>query len=362
MASAAALARPRLAMWDPNPHARNPRDHAIVVGINHYRDGISPLQGALNDCSLFCEWLIREDGGGLDPANIDFYGSMAPTDHAPHREEIEDLLLEFFVEHSQTGRPVGRRLYLYFSGHGVGSTDPLIEECGFVVANAATFSLRALAGKETAIRLRVAALFEEVVLIMDCCRDVTHPPVIECGLPRFGDSSTAKRPFLHIFAAGWGATTAEKILPNPLDPDGAPLQHGILTHALLKALRTARDSQGQVTAASLKPVVRKIVQDLLGPGDVRFPEIQFDEDLPPISFGASRGARVDVSFTAQVKGFQVRHGDQFRVLAPEIKRTGKTAKVWLAPGMYLFEGLDQSGEAIRTQIVKVLPGGANVDL
>jgi hypothetical protein len=35
-----------------------PDDHAIVVGINHYRDGFPRLEGCINDADLFQEWLL----------------------------------------------------------------------------------------------------------------------------------------------------------------------------------------------------------------------------------------------------------------------------------------------------------------
>lgn len=364
MASAApSLPRPRLAVCQAaNDQAACPDDHAIVVGIDHYLAGINSLQGALNDCQLFCEWLVRNDGGGLDPNNIDFYGSVAPCDKSPFRDQIEDLLLEFFAEHSQTGKPVGRRLYLFFSGHGVASASPTQEECGLVMANAVPHSIRALAGAETAARVRVAALFEEVVLIMDCCREVANRGVIECGLPSYGDPTLAKRPYLHVLAAGWGATTAERLLPHPLDPNKPHLHHGLLTHALLKALHTARDDSGNVTAASLKAVVRKTVQELLEPGDLRLPLVRFDEDLQPMCFGASRGVEVQVELTGPVQDFRIRHGAEFRLLEPETERSGRSAKVWLAPGLHLFEGLDAAGAVVRSEVVHVLAGGAHVDL
>lgn len=357
------LPRPWMVLPDAaNDQHKHPDDHAIVVGINHYLPGIEWLRGALNDCQLFCEWLVDETGGGLNPANITYYGSKDPPDQLPFRDQIEDLMLRFFQRRLETGKPVGRRLYIFMSGHGVAPPNSDEDDCGLVMANALPTALRALVGGKAAKRVRRAALFEEVFLVMDCCQEVAGMVVADCGLPDFSDPTLGKRPFLHVLAAGWGSTTAERMMSHPTKPDADPLHHGVLTHALLQGLKLATDATGEITAASLKPFVRQTVQAMLEAGDPRLPSIQFEEDLPPMSFGKSKGVQVTLKLRAGTVDYRVRRGIDLEQMTPEAERTGDTVRIWLPPALYLLEGLDANGAVISSITHNALAGGPDVRL
>jgi hypothetical protein len=110
----------------------NPDDYAVVVGINRYRAGFVPLQGSVNDAKLFVKWLTRPDGGGLDPKNIKCLTTPDDETFRPIRDEIEDELIQLYERRNRQSAPLGRRLYLFFSGHGVGEDD----ECALITANA----------------------------------------------------------------------------------------------------------------------------------------------------------------------------------------------------------------------------------
>lgn len=272
------------------PH-RAPNDHAIVVGINGYQAGIPVLKGCVNDADLFHRWLVDGDGGGLDPANVSLIRAPAPPSGKPERAQIEDIILGYYAHLTSTGRRKGRRLYLYFAGHGVMPQSPNDEDCGLVMGNALMLSLRSLLGRTTAKRVLKAALFDEVVLFMDCCRQMTANVMAHCELPDIGDVSIAARiPFIFGLAAPWAMTAAELELPHPLDPTQGSLWQGVFTHALLRGLRTAVDQNGEVTSVSLKQFVRSAVQELLPDDDNVRPQIDLSENLQPISFG--RGVRV----------------------------------------------------------------------
>jgi len=72
------------------------------------------------------------------------------------------------------------RLYLYFSGHGFCNRDSNRDaEAALYTANASKDQFAHIYGTFFARRAKAKALFKEVVLIMDCCRDseITRMPI-----------------------------------------------------------------------------------------------------------------------------------------------------------------------------------------
>jgi hypothetical protein len=345
LAAGAAAARVPLPVPPPVPFAPpvHPDDHAIVLGIDHYLPDIPMLRGAINDCRLFTRWLVDPAGGGLDPARISFYPSTDPTDQVPRLDQIQNFLLDALMTRVTTGRSVGRRLYMFMSGHGVSvPNDP--NDCALVAANGQPLYLRALIGARTAEHVRRAGLFDEVMLVMDCCRDVNGRVFAELGMPQQHDDPTlGKRPYFHVLAASWGAAAAERLLPDPLDPARPPSHHGVLTHALLVALRTAGTENGYVTAASLKPAIRRGVRELLGAGDPRLPDIRYEEDLDPMLFGRAEGIELTIRLLPGTARAELRHGAGFTWIPLPAASPNGAFRIRLYPGLYLIEGFDAAG-------------------
>jgi Caspase domain len=350
----AAAARAPLPVPPPIPLVApvQPLDQAIVLGIDHYLPDIPKLQGAINDCHLFTRWLVDPNGGGLDPANIIFYSSIDPTDQVPRLDQIQNLLIDALTKRVTTGRSVGRRLYLFMSGHGV-SVPEHPDDCALVAGNGHPLYLRALIGAETAATVRRAGLFDEVMLVMDCCREVSGRVFAELGLPKNDDPTLGKKPFFHVLAASWGATAAERLLPDPLDPKLPASRHGVLTHALLVALRTAGDDHGDVTAASLKPAIRRGVRELLGAADPRLPDIRYEEDLDPMWFGRAQGIELVVRLLPGTTRVELRHGTGFTPVPLPAASPDGAFRLRLAPGIYLIEGFDAAG-ARTTSLTQTL--------
>lgn len=330
----------------------NDRDHAIVVGINHYAHGIIELDGAINDCELFCEWLVDPAMGGVDPAKIKFFVSNDPSDDQPMRDQVVNFLLEFF-DLANLGQLNGRRLYLFFAGHGLVSPPPDKRGCALVMANARLNALRGLLGVTAADSMRLTGLFQEVMLVMDCCAEVSGPAEdFDCKLPSFGDPNLPARPFLHIVAAQFGKATAERQLVDPLDPARGPRWQGVLTNALLQGLTTAVDVNGQVTARSLKA--------FLEAGTFGRPQVDTGADdllAASMTFGKSRGVETRVETKSTAAWFQVRDGSEFKVvLGPfPLPRT-----IYLAPGQYLFDGLTATGVLASSSPQSIREGGTHV--
>ena len=333
----------------PPPH-ENEHDHALVVGIDHYGHGIKELSGAINDCELFCRWLTTPGMGGLNPSNVTYFRSTAPGD--PIRNQIEDRLGEFFDQAAAQGVPLGRRLYLFFAGHGLVPPPPDKSGCALVMADARPNQLRGLLGFRAADAMRMTGLFEQVMLVMDCCAEVSGPSELDCLLPYYADTDLPPRPYTHIQAAQLGASTAERELDDPLDPARPRRWQGVLTHALLRGLTTAADHSGEVTASSLKKFIEA--------SETGGPKVDFDNGQAGVemTFGAGRGVPVNVSLGNGATSFQVREGRSFSVVIQP--RPPETVR--LAPGQYLFDALSAAGIVTRSEPVSVREGGLDVAL
>jgi hypothetical protein len=258
--------------------AVNETDYAIVIGINGYSQ-LRPLKGAKKDAAAFAEWLISPEGGGLPPKNVATILSLEqlpadPFEARPIQRDIDHALRNFGVERNQK---IGRRLYFYFAGHGFG---PNFDDVGMVMADAAMQRL-----KNNNIGLRPyldyfhsTGLFDEVVFILDCCRDII-------SIPTTGPTFTPESPAplgpvedLVVLAAAYGEKAFE--------PTSAAVgeRRGLLTQAVLEALRQPElaDEQGRFTAFTLREHVLKRVPELANEEKLRqkpkFPRLP-NEDM-----------------------------------------------------------------------------------
>ncbi len=236
-------------------------DHyAIAVGIDTY-PSLRRLTSAVGDATKFCEWLTDEEGGNIHPDNVRLVPSPKTTpgdrfDATPIQDGIDRVLRDFGAE---LGTRIGKRLYFYFAGHGFG---PSFDEVGMLMANASMSSLTKNIGlREYRDYFHETGLFDEVVFILDCCRDSargksTNPPGFEAR-PAEGKASQVVD-FI-VLAAAYG----EKAFA-PVD-QAAGERRGILTAALLEALRgdlRALDPKGRVTTATLKTFLPERVKAL----------------------------------------------------------------------------------------------------
>jgi hypothetical protein len=246
-------------------------DYAIVIGIDGYSQ-LLPLTSARSDAAAFIKWLLEPPpvGGGLKEENVRPILSTDddlddPEDAEPVQKHINKALRDFGVRKNQR---IGRRLYFYFAGHGFG---PKFDEVGMVMANAA---MDGLPGHNIGLHkynsfFRDHHLFDEVVFILDCCRDPGYSSVETDG-PGFNLDPPPDNvpPTVHdyiMLAAKYG----EKAFAPPATPPSPGSQvkepRGLLTKALLEALRgetRAVDGLGRVTSASLTNYVQERVVEL----------------------------------------------------------------------------------------------------
>jgi hypothetical protein len=235
----------------------NDEDYAIVIGINTYPN-LRSLKAALSDAVRFTEWLLDADGGGLPVRNvvqISGPDSLPPNPSSirPIQVEIDNALIQFGVMRNER---IGRRLYFYFAGHGLG---PSFDEVAMLMAPA---GIRRL-GQNIGLRhyrsyFHAHAVFDEVIFILDCCRDRSQNTETRAqDFSNFGDGPARPVGDLTIMAAAYGEKAFE-----PVDGAGADAEpRGLLTKALLEGLRSAEaaDGLGRITSRSLAAYLEREV-------------------------------------------------------------------------------------------------------
>lgn len=234
------------------------QDYGIIVGINDYR-GLRPLRSAHQDATRFYEWLTDPDGGAVPADQVKIILApepmpVDPFDGRPVQRDVDKALRDFGVE----GGRVGRRLYFYFAGHGVG---PTFDEVAMLMADAAMQRLNSNIGLRGYLSyFKNTGVFDEVVYIVDCCRDPA--PIAKGTDPIFTNVPANPLPRVADFivlAAAYG----EKAFDPAVTAEGE--RRGILTQAVMEALggdQRAVDAQGRVTSSSLRQYVLERVPQL----------------------------------------------------------------------------------------------------
>ena len=157
----------------------NVEDWAIITGINYY-PAFTNLKGPVNDATEFERWTLRR---GFVPRDH-VISIQSPPDPPKTRADAEptiNQLSEAFQRLVDAAEPkrahrLGRRLYLFFSGHGIVATlaaTPDYREAALLMANAGANSLtRHIGARAHAEWFRALGIFDEVIMVADCCRDV----------------------------------------------------------------------------------------------------------------------------------------------------------------------------------------------
>jgi hypothetical protein len=282
------------------PTQTSDSDRAIVVGISRY-PYLERLNSPENDARAFYDWVTApagQGGGGIDPRSgrarlilsSDFAEPFTPGMEPPTIAEVEAELIRLDLaaeENKQKGlgQRVGRRLYLYFSGHGCA---PRFEEAAFLMANATRRRVYHLTGMPCADWFYRSGYFEEVVLLMDCCRERYEkvgtyvPPWVDLTLPEVVDQSQR----FYGLAAEWSRLARERVLPSGES-------RSVFTMALLAGLRGAaydpatpftdpatNRRMARVTAASLKNYLYNYMKDFLSEADRADPLVAKRPDIP----------------------------------------------------------------------------------
>ena len=330
----------------------NANDHALVVGINVY-NSFESLDGAVNDANNFYRWLTSSSGGDVPAANIKLIVSNG-LPGKPSKSEIEDEIGKW-VERYKTDGLIGRRLYVFLAGHGINVG--YLEDCGLLTADASdVFTDRSVPGRRLATAFKQAGAFRQVVLFMDCCREIVmQNPSGDMELLRLLPPVPGAISHLLWGLATHGARSAgERVLPDPYG-DGEQVQ-GVFSYALIDGLRRAGDINGVVTGTRLKDYVQQHMTRLTGMAQP--PDIDFK---PADIVIASPGQGVTAVFVTLACGqpdFDVRDGgDYFQRMALVPAPVGNgTFRLSLPPGLYLFgrpAGRDVRGYDVKQDVTVV---------
>ena len=259
-------------------------DRALVVGINRY-PGITNLTGPENDANDFFAWVTHPDGGGVDPKNAkllrssDFPPAALARDEKPAQEQINDFFTDIDEaaiannnEGTGSGLRAGRRLWLFFAGHGFAQS---LENSGVFMANATLKRIFNVAAARWADRLHEGGWFDEVLLFQDACRNrISAASLTEPFLAtRLASIGQTRRRF-YAFAA-----KDQKLSKEIPFPDGKT--RGVFAATLLEGLKgAARDPASKaITARSLKTYLQDNMKNHLPAADKANPEIAQEPDV-----------------------------------------------------------------------------------
>ncbi len=310
----------------------NKQHYAIVIGINDYPlSGLQALKGPVNDAEDFYAWLRDSAGGNLPESNIQriLSSDFRAEDVLPTPNQVESLFEPFIVNGVQ-GR-YGERLYIFAAGHGFG--DPAdIGNTALYAANAKRMFPWHIAVTDYVEWLRRHAVFDEIILIMDCCRTVNswhsirEPQyVVSAGSP-----AADKVRYFYAFAVGRGQVARERSFA-----DGR--SSGIFTQAVLDALRvTGPDEQGRVTGSLLKNQIHNSLDKFAGNASIEPPEIRLDSFRDITFLRRKKAAALPVQVDLQpYSGTEtlVLYNGEFKEIRQELA-SAASLSLELEPGLY----------------------------
>lgn len=305
---------------------------ALVVGIDHYPK-FRQLKGACNDAGDFHNWLISPDGGGLPAANTELVLSNE-NPVRPIHDDIDDALEKILSKaRVAVGDGSDNRLYLYFSGHGLGRNNIGVDLC--LAPWSKVQRGKALDSLEYLQLVMGCGYFHEVIFLLDCCRvrevrSIALPPTIE--LPAPGDGAPTCRSFIgyatEFMNAAFEANTGQT--------NGGIDVRGHFTRALMDALTgAAAEPGGGVRASKLKeylevntPLIAKASQHIQKPEVVN----GLDAIHDPLFGNAKRseqvqGFAVNIVFKSFQNGEVVVEDGQLK----ELKRGDVATGPWRIP-------------------------------
>lgn len=271
-------------------------DHALVVGIDRYAS-LKALSGAQRDAIEFHNWVVTH--GGVNLANAikivsDNFAPAAADEYwreQPAHQAVDDFFHRIQAASDMNdqvgdGPKVGKRLYMFFSGHGFA---PALDKSGVLMANASRTAPMNVAAQWWANRMYEGGWFDEVLLFQDACREpmrqaeLSPPFLVSLGLA----GQETRRRFFALSAKNYQLS-----LEKPIGGDGV---RGVFSVTLLAGLNGgARDPDtGEITAAQLKAYLQSNMKSLLTPDELADPEIAnqpevFDPD-PFVIIGAPPG-------------------------------------------------------------------------
>lgn len=321
-----------------------PKDYALVVGISKYADGgyLEPLNGPKCDVDNFVKWLLSPDGGYVPDNNVNPF-KLVSDDEAkvPQISDVVRVVKDLLKLGNGGEQRIGRRLYIFLAGHGVG---PDLDEVGLLTVEATEDAPTYVDGRRYANLFRGQAVFEEIVLIMDCCRDFDSelPASVFPFKNKYDPGGAHKVKCLWAYGTGFGRASRERDFSGEVN--------GIFSYVLMEALRGgAIDGDGRITGASLERYVKKHVKKHMPPGVDQVPEIAGSDDLVLADGYPPASTTVTVQPSVPHESLVVLYGDGFKPVetAPE-PHAGGMYRIKLRIGKtYVFQLHNAAGGVLK---------------
>jgi uncharacterized caspase-like protein len=290
-------------------------DYAIVIGIKTYpRFGETiadprNLEAPDDDADAVCKWLLDKAGGDVPLTQIDVVRTSQPAPGAgalwPNKQAVLDAFsrLETIAQNNELagkGLRVGRRLYVYASGHGFASRR---KEGALFVADATKIQTNHIFASRWVEWFANADYFAEVVLWMDCCMVSDLSILPETAGYRVLTNATGGSQMFTAYAARYPLQAVER--PTPAGP-----YRGVFTRALLEALNgaNAEPGTGNVTSQTVRDYVTNTMRTYMTATDLTddliSKEPDFGADDPIVFCSRPSGLQtVDlVNFPAALEG------------------------------------------------------------
>jgi len=327
----------------------NGRDYAILIGIRDYTEN-QQLHGPHKDAIDFKDWLTDLNLGNVPEENIGIF--LSTPSYTPSQLEIDRWFKSVF-ENIQNGLR-GRRLYFYFSGHGIGvnasNSAMLLPEWSSIMRDFA------LSSEKYIKKLEQRASFEEVYFFMDCCRN--RIPGVEGQGPTWGAAGNAQASSEHLVY--YASEYANPAFENPIDQSvnlDNQLPRGLFTEVILQGLKgAAAGTDGWVTVQTLVNYTKYFLPELAkSAGKSQFPRTEIKIDLEKRIVGPfPKKVTVNIHFNTNADIEMILEDPNLDEV-----RVGKTSdKTWtlnLSRGKYILrkkeenEGMTFYNNGIKTE-------------
>ncbi len=262
----------------------NKHDHALLIGVNCYpkMDENQWLNYAISDVERFQKWLLSPTGGNMDEGNISTL--CFPDEEISHetpQPNVSDYRNKFGdyidkAEYIHTLSPgddevadndlyvdpdgkvyLGRRIYLYFSGHGFANVTNKDDNAMLTADGDYYFRFgNHINGWKYSQYLEAMGVFKEIVLLMDCCRTVSRDLEINLSAP--GRPLSDNHPRVIRTMRAYSSSHAKS------SREDKKSKGGIFTTYLIKALENApaTNDNNEITYESFKAFFKNLTKDV----------------------------------------------------------------------------------------------------
>jgi hypothetical protein len=268
-------------------------DYALLIGVSSYPElgfGGKPsdLRSPPYDVEEFRKWLMDDPQGPRlkrenvrvkisDPAAT--AAAMKADEVHPTVDELEKLFFDLddiATANKEAGiKYVGRRLYIYMSGHGF--SPGRLRACLYA-GTAQTRRGHNVHATGWLSLLQDACYFQEYVLLMDCCMDAVWLTATPRD-PQFAVRTPSEPPRASFIALAAQRPLRAVEVPMPTDQDPNRCL-GAFTWALTQGLRgAAADRYGRVTGRSLANWIRNAQCAKMGPEQLANQEVSKEPEV-----------------------------------------------------------------------------------